>query len=222
VMDMAVETITPAQVHEHARQWEQTTWMSELLVACGAVVLAILGIVGVFRNELAAIAVIGVGAILLFQGANVVLRYSELLYEAGATSKVGAAEVSRGITAEFLAGVAGIVLGILALLNIVPMTLMSIAVITYGGTLLLTSGESAWLSSFGNENELVRQLMRSMGQAAAGAQVLVGLSGLVLGILALVGLVPIMMILVALLAIGASILMRGSFVGGLLLDFLRM
>jgi hypothetical protein len=221
-MEMAVDTITPAQFHEHARRWEQNTWTTELLLACGAVVLSILGIVGVLQPDLAAIAVIGLGVILLLQGANVVFRYGELLYEADLTSRVDAAEVSRGITAEFLAGVAGIVLGILALLRIAPMTLMSVAVITYGGTLLLTSGESVWLNAFGKENELVYQLRRSMGLAAAGAQVLVGLAGLVLGILGVIGILPIMMILVALLAIGSSILLRSSFVGGLLLDFLRM
>ena len=100
------------------------------------------------------------------------LRYGELLYEADASSKLHAAEISRGITAEFLAGVAGIVLGILALLRIVPMTLMSVAVITYGGTLLLTSGESIWLNSFGKENEMAYQSRHSMGLAAARAQVL--------------------------------------------------
>jgi hypothetical protein len=94
VIEMAVETITPPQFHEHARQWENTTLTTELLLACGAVVLSILGIVGMFQNDLAAIAVIGVGVILLFQGANVVLRYTELLYEAGATGKAHAAEVS--------------------------------------------------------------------------------------------------------------------------------
>jgi hypothetical protein len=219
---MAVETITSAQFHEHARQWEHTTWTTELLLACGVVVLSILGIVGMFQAELAAIAVIGLCAIVLSQGANVVLRYGELLYEAGANSKVHAAEIGRGITAEFLAGLAGIVLGILALLSIVPMTLMSVAMVTYGGTLLLTSGESIWLNSFGKENEMVYQLRHSMGLAAAGAQVLLGLASLVLGILALVGIMPITMILVALLATGASILLRSSFVGGLLLDFLRM
>jgi hypothetical protein len=217
-----VETITPAQCHEYARRWEHATWTTELVLTCGAVVLAILGIVGLLATDLAAIAVIGLGAILLFQGANVVLRYGELLYEASPSSKAHAAEVSRGITAEFLAGVAGIILGILALLRIVPMTLMAVAVITYGGTLLLTSGESVWLNSFGKENEIVYQLRHSMGLAAAGAQALVGLAGLVLGILGLVGIAPMTMILVALLAIGASILLRSSFVGGLLLDFLRM
>jgi hypothetical protein len=110
----------------------------------------------------------------------------------------------------------------LALLRIVPLTLMSVAVITYGGALLLTSGESIWVSSFSTENEVVRQLMHSVSLAAAGGQVLVGLAALVLGILGLVGIAPITMILVALLATGASILLRGSFVGGFLPDFLRM
>ena len=102
------------------------------------------------------------------------------------------------------------------------MTLMSVAVIVYGGTLLVTSGELIWLNSFGKESEIVYQLRHSMGLAAAGAQALVGLAGLVLGILGLVGIEPMTMILVALLAIGASILLRSSFVGGLLLDFFRM
>jgi hypothetical protein len=221
-MDMAVETITPAQFHQHVRQWEHTTWTTELLLACGAVVLSILGVVGLFPMDLAAIAVIGLGAILLFQGANVVLRYGELLYDASPSGNTYAAEVSRAITAEFLAGVAGIVLGILALLRIAPMTLMAVAVITYGGTLLLTSGESVWLNSFGKENELVYQLRHSMGLAAAGAQVLVGLASLVLGILGLIGIAPVTLVLVALLAIGAAILLRSSFVGGLLLDFFRI
>lgn len=57
------------------------------------------------------------GVVLLFQSASVVLQYSELLYEAGVTNKVGVARVCRGITAEFMAGMAGIVLGVLALLR---------------------------------------------------------------------------------------------------------
>jgi hypothetical protein len=63
-----------------------------------------------------------------------------------------------------------------------------VAIITYGGTLLLTSGELVWLNSWDTkENQLVGQLMHSMSLAAAGAQVLVGLAALVLGILGLVG-----------------------------------
>jgi hypothetical protein len=174
---MAVEAISPARVHEQVRQWEHTALTTELLLAIGAVVLSILGIIGVFPPDLAAIAVIGLGTILLFQGGNVILHYRELLDEAGATNLVSASAVSRGITAEFLAGMAGIVLGILALLRIVPMTLLSVAVITYGATLMLTSGESVWLTSFvAKDNAIMRQLMHCMSLAAAGAQVLAGLA----------------------------------------------
>ena len=66
------------------------------------------------------------------------------------------------------------------------------------------------------------QLMQSMSLAAAGAQVLVGLGSLVLGILSIVGIASMMMVLVALLATSVSILLRSSSVGGLLLDFLHI
>src|SRR5262249_55303420 len=165
-MDMAVETVTPGEIHQHAKQWEHTALTTELLLACGVVVLSILGIAGVFPTYLAAIAVIGLGAILLFQGATVVLHYGELLYEAGGASKASAAEVSRGITTEFLAGVAGIILGVLTLVGIAPTTLMSAAVVIYGGTLLLTSGEPVWLTSLGGKDSgVVLQLMHSLSLA---------------------------------------------------------
>src|SRR5438093_12039392 len=117
-MDMAVETITPAHVHEHARQWEHTALTTEVLLAVASIVLSILGIVGLFPTYLAAVGVIALGAILLFQSSTVVVRFGELLHEAGA-EKLEASEFSRGITAEFLAGTSGIVLGILAILGIV-------------------------------------------------------------------------------------------------------
>jgi hypothetical protein len=219
---MAVETLTQAQFHEHARQWENTTLKTEVLVACGAVVLSILALAGIFPNDLAAITVIALGVVLGCQGANVVLRYTDLLYEAGATPDPRAMELGRGITAEFLAGLTGVVLGILALLRIAPMTLMSAAVITYGGTLLLTRSESVSLTLTGKENDALRQLMESMGKATERAQVLTGLGAVTLGILALVGLAPTIMVLVALLAIGTSMLLRSSFASGLLLDLLRL
>ena len=88
-----------------------------------------------------------------------VLHCRELLSEAGANRTVTASAVSRGLTAEFLAGIAGIVLGLLALLRIVPMTLLLVAVITYGGTLMLTSGESLWLNSLvAKDNAIMRNL----------------------------------------------------------------
>lgn len=219
---MAVETVSPGRVHEQTQQWEHTALNTELLIALGAVVLAIVAIVGVFPTQLAAIAVICVGAMLLFQGAAVALHYSELLYEAGATDQVNSMESTQGIATEFLSGTAGIILGVLALVGLVPTTLMSVAVIAYGGSLLLTSGELTWRNALmTHEREAVRQIVRQIGSAAAGAQLLVGLGMVVLGILGLVGMAATMMILVAVLATGALILLRSSAIGGLMLEFLR-
>ena len=217
---MAVETITPGHhVPEHA--WEHTALRTELLLALGAVVLSILGLARVFPMYLTAISIIALGAVLLFQGATVAWHFSDLLHQAGA-SKAGVAEVGGGITTEFIAGIAGIVLGV-ALVGIVPMTLLSVGVITYSATLLMTSGEAAWLHSFeAKDDEMMRHLMYFMTSAAAGAQVLVGLAGLVLGILALVGIAPTLMVLVGVLTIGASVVLRSSAVGGFLLKFLHM
>jgi hypothetical protein len=195
---------------------------SELALALGAVVVSIIGLAGVFPAYLAAIAVIGLGMMLLFRGASVVSRSYELLSEAGAAETLDALELSRAITAELLVGVAGLVLGILALVGIVPLKLLAVAVITYGAMVVLTSGESVWLSRLSvSDNELVRQLVRSLRGAAADAQLLVGLAGLVLGILGLVGIRPVTLVLVALLAISASALLRSSALGGFMLGIFR-
>ena len=103
------------------------------------------------------------GVVLLFQSVNVALQYSDVLYEPGATNQMDASHLSRGITLELLAGMAGMVLGVLALLGIVPTTLLSVAAITYGAAFLLTSGESLWLDSLGTQgDEVVGRLIRSM------------------------------------------------------------
>jgi hypothetical protein len=219
---MAVTTMTPAQVHERYGQWEHTALTTELILALGAVVLGILGLVGLFPTPLAAIAVIALGVMLLSEGASIVFRSYELLAEAGTGETLAASEVSRAITAEFLAGVAGVVLGILALVGIVPLTLMAVAVITYGGMLMVTSGGSIgfdWPAI--GDNEMVRRLVRSLRGAAADAQLLVGLAGVVLGILGLIGIKPITLVLVALLAIGAAALLRSSALGGFMRNGVR-
>jgi hypothetical protein len=207
--------MTPAELHEHHRQWEHTALTTELILALGAVVLGIIGLIGLFPTQLAAIATIAVGVMLLCEGGSIVFRAYGLLSEAGAGETAAVSEVSRAITTEFLAGVAGVVLGILALVGVVPLTLMAVAVITYGGMLWLTSGGSIgfdWPAI--GDDEMVRRLVRSLRGVAADAQLLVGLAGVVLGILGLAGIKSLTLVLVALLAIGASALLRSSAVGG--------
>ena len=83
-------------------------------------VLAILGLAGVVPMYMAFIATIVLGVALLFEGWALASRYSKLLSEMGG-GLLTATELGGGITAEFLAGAAGVALGILALLGVVPM-----------------------------------------------------------------------------------------------------
>ncbi len=190
----------------------------ESLGGIGAMVLAILALVGVLPFYLAAIATIAAGAGLLVQGSAVAARYSELRFETATREPVQLAELVGGVSIETLGGIAGVALGILALVGVVPMTLVSIAVLVFGGTLVMGAGLTARLNNVvlrswtGSEHHhaLAREAVRS----AAATEVLVGIGAITLGILALVGLDPLTLSQVGLIGIGASILFGGSSVAG--------
>jgi hypothetical protein len=94
---------------------------------------------------------------------------------------------------------------------------VSVAVIVFGGALLLGGGVESWMSS--------RSMFRTAGAEsmvmAGGAHILVALASVTLGIIALAH-GPIMVLsLVALLSLGSAVLLGGSALGGALLGGLR-
>lgn len=197
---------------------------SEAVGGAAAIVLAILGLAGIQAAYMMPIATIAIGAALVVAGAAVMADYSDVFAEIASTrgEKV---ELGGGVTAEFLGGAAGIVLGILALIGLAPPTLGAVAVIVFGGALLLGSGATARLRdlklSRGPEHGRAEHLAREATLAASGAQVLVALAAIALGILALTGIQPATLTLVALLALGSSIVLSGSAVTSKLLGGLR-
>jgi hypothetical protein len=120
--------------------------------------------------------------------------------------------VGTGMTLEFLAGGAGIVLGILALLTPATLVLSAAALIVFGGTLLLSAGATAHTSAMQGESAgfSAQPLLREAAKVSSGAQIMIGIGAIVLGILALVGLHAAILALVGQLAIGASLLMAGA------------
>ncbi len=204
--------------HQGILTREQETTMSvvaggsiaEAIGGVGAVVLAILGLVGLLPHDMAAIATMAAGVALLLEGIAMAARFSDLLSESGSLSD--AAKLGGGMGAELLGGVAGGILGLLALLDVVPMTLTAIAVIVFGASLLLSSGATYRLESLasklGQKTLMAAQMLAAV--AASGVQVLVGLGGITLGIIALVGVSPMILTLVGLLSIGAAVLVTGG------------
>lgn len=182
----------------------------EAIGGIAAVILAILGLAHVAPVFLAAIAAIVVGAALIVEGGVMSSRLTRAATDAGVTGDVGG-----GLTAEFLGGAAGIVLGILAVLGASPV-LVPVAVIVFGAALLIGSGANLELSSLGRQ---AAQPSVVIG-GASGALVLVAIAAIVLGILALVGLVPTILSLVALLALGAAVLFTSTAMTARLVGFM--
>ena len=113
--------------------------LADAIGGIATVVLAILALAGVHPEIILPIAVIVFGAALLIQGGTMLSEYAGIIFPAGAT---GASSEQFGVgslSSLFLVGVAGIVLGILALLGISPEILTAIAVIAFGSALMLTS-----------------------------------------------------------------------------------
>lgn len=163
--------------------------LMESIGAVATIVLAIAALAGALSMTLAAIAAIVFGAaIWLEEGTFIASHTTEVSW-----GKMGAQilERSEGLGAQFLGGVCGIVLGILALLGIAPMTLLSVALLVFGATLLL-----------GSETGMVSK-----------QRALFGLAGLILGLLAVCGLQPLTLVLAGFLCLGVSALFTGALTG---------
>jgi hypothetical protein len=207
-MDYATQKTTAAPVSQPIMAGS----ISEGIVGAGAVVLAILGLIGVYPSLLLHIAVIVVGAAFLIQGTTVVARFSKLLSEAWAGQSN--LEMSGGMNAEFIGGITGVVLGILALLGVAPLTLVSISAIVFGATLIASgSTSSRLLALLSPDNLRVNRIMQESANNTTSVDIMVGLGVISLGILSLVGFIPLTLNLVAVLTVGAVLLLSGSAIG---------
>lgn len=197
--------------------------VAEALCGVAAVVLAIIALAGNTPGFLASIATIVLGVALIAQGGAIAARYRQLLHETAPYELDTRTELGGGMGAEIFGGVAGVVLGILALIGLYPSVLLPIAVIVFGGSLLLGSGATVDLSSMGLsvQHERFAHVARQATMAASGMQALVGISAVVLGILALVGLDPVVLTLVALLVVGGAVLLSGTAVSSRMATLIR-
>ncbi len=181
-----------------------------------AIVLTILGLANLYPGYMAAISVIALGGVMALQGITLGSRFSRLIAETG--GRHGASEIGTGLTAEFIAGAAGVALGILSLLGLDPAVLTPIAVIVLGSGLLIGAGVPSRLAHLAagstSSHPQFQHALSEAIMASSGADVLVGGGAVVLGIIALVGEIPITLTLVALLAMGAATLMTGTAVAG--------
>ncbi len=203
---MAEYAVRAIGSHESMAKVAATGSGAEAVAGAGALVLAIIALAGVFPTILASIAVIAAGAGFLFQGAAVAARNQRLAVEAGG----GEAEIEIGMSAEMLGGIAGITLGILALVGVATMPLLAISIIVFGATSLFGSPAVYRASRAEPEGQVLDFIARQSAAGAAGAQALVGIAAVTLGILALIGLAAQTLVLVGVLCTGGATLLSGG------------
>lgn len=188
----------------------------EAVAAVGAIVLAILGLADVLPRYLAPIGTIVLGGAFLAEGGVNAARCSRVAGES-----LTSPDALGGLTSEVLAGIAGIVLGVLALIGIAPTLLLPIAVIAFGAALVMGGAITSRVSTSYQGAVPGERFGRTALLGASGAEVLAGIGACVLGILALIGLSPMTLVLVALLTLGGALFLNGTAVGAKLLGFLR-
>jgi hypothetical protein len=193
--------------------------IAQAIASIATVILTILGLAQVASNFLVAIATITFGAALLLHGAAMLGEYARLTRQASASR--------GGLSAVLLAGAAGIVLGILALLGISPSELLAIAVIAFGSALILSSNSALPMHFFrlalARPDERAQRVASDMlagelPSSSAGTYGLGGLAAIVLGILALAGFASAVLVLIALQALGGVTVINGVDRGAVLVD----
>jgi hypothetical protein len=194
--------------------------------AAAAVVLSIVGLAGVLATAMMSIATIVLGAAFLLDAGAVGARYRKLARECFAgEERLARLELGGGISAGSCAGIAGIVLGILALLGLTPVTLCAVALIAFGAAMLFGSAAKGRLASLGTSvyglSDKARHVIDETMRASAGAEVFVGVGAVVLGILALLGFAPLTLVLVGFLGVGAVELLGESAFGARMVGIMR-
>jgi hypothetical protein len=148
----------------------------QVIAALGAITLAILGLCNIATRLMLSVTAIVLGGGLLIGGGLAAARYTGVF---PATESTAGEEVEGGgMALESLAGLAGLTLGILSLLGIVPRILLPTSAIVFGGAMLLGAG-----SMVGNQTGGTR----SISDVASLTGLLGGSAAIALGILALNG-----------------------------------
>ena len=199
--------------------------LAENLAGGGAIALAIIGLAGIVPIFVASIAILAIGTAFLFEGAGIAGRLNRLM-AIQSKGNLDVSELGGGISAEFFAGLAGVTLGILSIVGIVPAQLIAIAVLVFGAAIVRGSRSMARINSqmieFTDESPAAKNVAYELVRSAESVQMLIGMAAVILGIIAVIGKIdPMILSLVALLIIGFVNLLSGNAVNGKVLGILH-
>jgi len=199
-------------VYQNTGAWTDTAQvgpMTEGAAGIAVIVLTILALASISPGVLMPIAAIVIGVGLLIEAANTGIEYSRVTARGMQSGTVQTARLGADVSVEMMAGIAGIVLGVLALIGAgSDMRLLPAALIVFGGAMLL-AGISATTVSTVSTLEAAPGggvAVQSELAPARGVQVLAGISAIVLGVLSFVLSAGPTLLMVGFLVVGAALL----------------
>jgi hypothetical protein len=199
---------------------EMGVTMDETIGGLALIVLGILALARIEPSFLDSIATIVAGLALMILSAGLGTELGGVLHRlTGRTLNVS--EPAGGINAGVLGGIAGVVLGILAILGVARPELISVALIVFGAALLFDFVASVQLRALRmmapETPEPSSRLAVAVASSTDTATIVAGVALIILGILALSGLASHVLLSVALLSLGGYLFLEGSAaVGGML------
>ena len=205
--------------------------LADAVGGIATIVLAVAGLANAGQETMPSIAAIVFGAALLIEGGAMLSEYALIAFPDGAPAMSARHSGVSSLSVIFLAGAAGIVLGILGLLGIRTNTLVAAAIITYG-TALVVSSNAVWRLHLLKRSSLAAGpapsqsgseiLANELAFESSGLQALAGLAAVVLGVLAIAGGGDAAILsLVALLALGGALILTGTTLSATVLRFMR-
>ena len=199
-------------VYQTTGAWTDTAQvgpMTEGAAGIAVIVLAILALASISPGVLTPIAAIVIGVGLLIEAANTGIEYSRVSARGVQSGAVQTAQLGADVSVELMAGVAGIVLGVLALIGAATdMHLLPAALIVFGGAMLLAGLSATSISTVSGIEAAPGGMIAVQSELAParGLQVLAGISAIVLGILAFVLTAGATLLMVGFLVVGAALL----------------
>jgi hypothetical protein len=179
----------------------------EMFTALIALVLTVLALVGYFPIYFAAVATVAIGFALLAQGGTVAARWRKAARVAGSEQSE-----AMSITTEMLGGLIAVILGLLALVDVSPMTLLPAAALVLGIAVLLGApAQPDLVDAAPSVTPVYATRSRTAVRSSGGVLVIGGLLAIVVGILAATGIAPALpLTLIALVCVAAALAVAGG------------
>jgi hypothetical protein len=175
------------------------------------IVLGILALTGIYPALLNSIDAIVAGVTVVFMSLTLMREFNEALSFSG--PELASSEAAGGMGAGTLAGIAGIILGILAILDIARPYLMAVALIVFGAAVFIDFVMSSQVRALRMTTSGTAGSSRAALPAAASmelASLLIGVALVTLGIIALTGVRSELLIAVAFLSFGGYLFLKGT------------